>query len=149
MREAGLIVFVAGIAASGYVAAQATIQPGQWETTSTVTDADMPGVPAIIIGMMKGRPKTFSHCITPEQAAKDPRSLIQTGKSCTIQSFSMTGGKLSSVTVCPQPKGVMTVTSTGTYTPTSYTAASRMVMTGERTMTLNATVTSKLIGACK
>jgi Protein of unknown function (DUF3617) len=125
------------------------VQPGLWQTTSTVSAVDMPGAPPEVAAMMKGHPNVFTHCVTPDEAAKDPRALLASDKSCTFKNYSMAGGKLNATMVCQQHGGTMTVTSSGSYTPTSYAATSHMVMTGNGGMNMTASVSSKLIGACK
>ena len=149
MRKAMLAGFAVAAGIAGYVGAQATIRPGLWQTTSTVVAVEMADAPPEVAAMMKGHPTSFTHCVTPEEAAKDPRALMQTDKSCKVQNYSMSGGKLAATMVCQQRGGTMTVTSAGSYTPTSYTATSHMVMTGSGAMKMTANVSSKLVGACK
>lgn len=147
MRTAIMIGSLAAAGIAAFAGAQA-IKPGMWQTTSTVTSVDMPGAPPQVAAMMKGHPTTIKHCVTPEEAAKDPRALMRTNTSCKVQAFSMTGGKLNSTMVCRQAGGTLTVNTVGTYTPIGYTATAHMVMTGAGAMTMTANVSSKLIGAC-
>ena len=146
MRSLLLIGFVAAGLSS--VAFAQPVRPGMWRTTSTITAVDMPGAPPQVAAMMKGRPTTITQCVTPEQAAKDPRALMQVDKSCKVQSYSMAGGKMSATMVCQQRGGTVTVASAGAYTPTSATATSRISMSGASPMKMTASVSSRLIGPC-
>ena len=54
-------LFIAGLLIAGAMStAQAAtqIQPGQWETTSTVESVDMPGAPPQVSRMMSGKIST-------------------------------------------------------------------------------------------
>jgi hypothetical protein len=149
MRNRARQWFAGGIAASlATVAGAQSFQPGMWQTTNNVTDVTMPGAPPQVLAMMK-RTTTINHCVTPEEAAKNPRALMQTNKSCTITRFSMAGGHLDSAMSCQQQGGVMTMTSSGTYTPTSYAMISHMIMSGRSGMKMTARVNGKLTGPCK
>jgi hypothetical protein len=149
MRRVIMLGLTATAGLAGFAGAESMIRPGLWKTTSIVTAVDMPGAPPQVAAMMKGKPTTVSHCVTPEEVAKDPRALMQTDKSCKVQQFSMAGGRMSATMVCQQRGASMTVRSAGTYTPTSYTATASMVMTGGGGMKMTTNVSSKLIGACK
>ena len=56
-------------------------QPGEWETTTTVTSATLPGVPAFIADMLM-KPKTGRRCIDARTAAQGPAQAMVT-KGCT------------------------------------------------------------------
>ena len=146
MRTLLLIGFVA--AGASTVAFAQMVRPGKWQTTSTITAVDMPGAPPQVAAMMKGRPTTVTSCVTPEQAAKDPRALMGADKSCKVQNYSMAGGRLSATMVCQQRGSTVTVATAGTFTPTAYSAISHIVTSGEGAMKMTASVSSKLIGPC-
>jgi hypothetical protein len=137
------------LAASPALAAAQAVQPGQWDILTTVQSVDMPGAPPQMAAMMKGRPIRVSQCITAADAAKGPQQLMKSNKQCRFTRYSMTGGRLSSEMVCDQGGGTMTATSTGSFTPTSFTTTGRTVMTGAQKMTMTATTVGKRIGACK
>lgn len=123
-----------------------SIQPGQWQTTSTVSSMNMPGLPPAALAAMKGHPTTVSNCVTPEQAKAGPKELLKSAPSCTFNRFSMAGGRIDSEMVCARGGRTTTATTTGSYTPVSMTATSKVVAEG---MTITATVSGKRIGDCK
>ena len=142
----------AGLAiGAGSALAQAlSVQPGEWDIAATVTSVDMPNAPPGLSAAMIGKTKHITHCITPEEASRGPQDMMKSDKSCKFTRYSVTGGKLSSEMVCQQGGSTMTATSTGTFTPTSFTSSGRSVMTGgAMKMTLNATTVGKRIGECK
>jgi hypothetical protein len=144
-----IILFVALAVSPTFAAAQA-VQPGQWEIVTTVQSVEMPGAPPQVAAMMKGRPIRISQCISPADAAKGPQEMMKSSKQCRFTRYSMAGGRLSSEMVCDQDGGgAITATSTGTFTPTAFTATGRTVMTGAQGMTMTATTIGKRIGACK
>ncbi|MBV9840125.1 MAG: DUF3617 domain-containing protein [Sphingomonadaceae bacterium] len=136
-------------AALSTTAGAGIVQPGMWRTTTTVTAVDMPGAPSGIAQMMKGHPNTFTHCVTPDEAAKDPRALISNDKSCQFKNYSMAGGKLDATMICNHGGGATTISTSGNYTPTSYTAVSHVVDSSRGGMNMTASVSSTLVGACK
>ena len=142
-----IAVFFAALALPAAAFAQVT--PGKWEIVTTVTSVDMPGAPPFVAAMMKGKPIKVSHCLTPEEAARGPQDMMKSRKECTFTRYSMAGGKLDSVMVCQQGGGTMTATSTGSFTPTSFTSSGRTVMTGSQPMTLTATAVGTRVGDCK
>jgi hypothetical protein len=143
------IILFATFAAIPALASAEAIQPGQWDIVTTVQSVEMPGAPPQIAAMMKGKPVRVSQCITPADAAKGPQEMMKSNKQCRFTRYSMAGGKLSSEMVCDQRGGTMTATSTGSFTPTGFTATGRTVITGAQKMTLTATTVGKRLGACK
>jgi len=143
-------VALAGVAVVGFsgLAQAAGIQSGQWEVVTTVEQVTMPGAPPAVAQMMKGKPITVRHCITPEQAARGPRDMLKNDKSCTVKSYAMTGNRLTSEIVCKQGGNTMTATSSGTFTPTGYTLRGKTVMTGQQAMTMTTSAVGRRIGAC-
>ncbi len=146
------LIAVGVLALAAPVAAQAQsagINPGQWEIAVTINSMDMPGAPPAIANMMKGKTTKVKHCITPEEAARGPQELLKSDKSCTFTRYSMTGGALSSEMVCKQGGGMMTATTTGSFTPDSFTATGRTVSTGGMPMTMTSTSVGQRVGDCK
>jgi len=131
------------------VAAQAQVQPGQWETTSTIHSVEMPGAPPQVAQMMKGKTTRTRYCVTPEQAAKGPQDMFKQNSSCRFTKFVMKGGTLATEMTCSQQGGAMTVRTNGSYTPTSYQAAATMVMSGQMGMRMSSSATGRLLGPCK
>lgn len=141
------LIALGALAAPAALAAGDTVTPGMWATTVTVTDIAGGDFPPEVAAMMRGKPHTYNHCVTPEEAAKGPREMLAQSSSCTFSKFDMAGGHLDAVMRCPQNN--MTVTESGTYGPASYAATSHMVMQGQGGMTMTANVTGRRTGACK
>ena len=143
-----LILAAVAIALPASAVLAQAVQPGQWDIVTTVDSVDMPGAPPEVAAMMKGKPIRVSQCLTPEQAARGPQEMIKSNKDCHFTRYSMTGGRLDSEMVCQQHGTTMTATSSGTFTPTSFTTTGRTVMSGPERMTMSATTTGKRTGAC-
>lgn len=144
-----LILIAAAIAAPAWAAGAQTVQPGQWDIVTEVQSVDMPGAPAGVAAMIKGHPIRISQCLTPEQASRGPQDLMKGNKQCRFTRYSMTGGKLESEMVCQQGGGTMTATSSGSFTPTSFTVTGTSVMVnGAQRMTVVANTSGRRTGAC-
>ncbi|QNQ07812.1 DUF3617 domain-containing protein [Sphingomonas alpina] len=124
------------------------MQPGKWETRIEIIDVKMPGGPPGVAAAMKGKPKIVTACVTPEQAAQGPRAVTKADPGCKFTRYSMTNGRISSQLVCSRPRGTVTMTSEGSYTPTSYTAVGRGVMSGKAPMTITTRTSGRRIGPC-
>ena len=105
------------------------LEPGEWEATTEVIDAQVSGlpqgVPADAMTRMIGQRSTFKHCITPEQAAKPSADFMagQKDANCNATKFEMTGGKVEAEMSCAVPqqeKASMKIAMTGTYMPDRY-----------------------------
>ncbi len=128
------------------LAAQAAgpIAPGLWESTSTVTSADMPGMPPSVMAAMK-TPHTIRHCITPEEAARGPQEAMKHDNKCQMKNFTMAGGVFRVDMICPN----MTMHSEGHFTPTSYSSTGTMTTSGARGgMRMSFAGSGKLLGPC-
>lgn len=146
MRALALAVLVAAAVTSASAVAAPKVMPGQWQSVVTVQSMSMPGVPPAALAQMKQKPTTISYCLTPQEAEADPRKIMGADKSCKVTRFSFEGGKFSSAMTCQTDRGPSTITSTGTYTPTSYAMATAMKSAG---MTMASRVTAKRLGPCK
>lgn len=134
------------LAASGSL----PIQPGKWQTTVTILDVQMEGGPPGVAAGMRGQPpQVATACVTPQQAANGPRSVMEASKGkCQYTSFNASGGRLTGVMACTFGSGGMTVTSNGTYTATSLDISGTSVMTGRMRMTTRTHTVARRIGAC-
>lgn len=132
---------------AGTASAAPMLQPGQWQTTSRIVSAEMPGAPPAMIDAMKRRTMTHSYCLSARDAEANPRALFEkTDGKCRYTKFSMSGGKMSMAMTC----GNATMTSAGTYTASSYQARGTMVNPGPRgTMRMVSNVSGKRVGPCK
>jgi hypothetical protein len=125
------------------------IEPGAWEVAVTITSLDMPSAPPAIANMLRGRTTKVSHCLTPEEAARGPQDMLKTNKSCAFTRYSMTRGQLSSEMVCQQAGSQITAVSTGSFTPTSFSATGQSVSTGSMPMTMTSTSVGQRVGDFK
>lgn len=101
--------------------------PGAWNHRTEMVSADVPGVPQFMIKMFAGN-RARKSCLTVDQARDTPYALLTQDKKaeCRMSRFAMREGRFAYVTLCTNkrfPDG-LTVASTGSYTPTSYTIAS-------------------------
>ena len=125
------------------------IQPGQWEMISTTKSVEMPNGPPQVARMMEGRSSTLRRCITSEEAAANGlREMVKANKSCTLGHFAMSGGKYDADMTCSQGGGTMTAVTTGTYTPTTMSSTSHIMIKGPTPMTMTTSVVGKRVGAC-
>lgn len=139
---------------SGMAGAATTLSPGQWQMVNRVVSVDIPGTPPGMAEMMRKRPMAVNMCLTPEQAARDPRSLFESSNGrCKYTKFVMAAGRLAFDMTC---KGGMggggnsIMSSTGRYTPTSYSVHSTMVSVGPRgTTRIVSDGVGKRVGDCK
>ena len=108
-----------------------SLQPGQWEMTTAMTDVQVPGAPPAMAAQMKqamaSRPQTESRCITPEEAANPTRGMMNPGgdaQGCTFTDQTFAGGVIRMAGSCPAPAGGGSVRTslTGTYTATTMEA---------------------------
>jgi len=143
-----VLTIVAAIALPSVASAQ-MLQPGMWETTSTVTSVKGGNFPPNVAAMMKGRPTVIRHCVTPAEAAAGPREMMKSAPDCRFSRFSMVGGRYSSQMSCTRQGMAMTVAASGSYTPVSMASTATMVMTGRMAMTMTSRTTGRRVGACK
>lgn len=146
MRRPNSFAFITAIVLS--TAAQAQIDPGQWEATVTIQSMSMPGAPPQVAAMMKGKATRQSYCITKEQAAKGPQEMLKQNPSCRFTKYSMSGGVISTAMTCSQNGGTMTVQANGTYTPTSFNMSSTALMSGRMSMRMTSTSSGRRVGPC-
>lgn len=139
------------------------LEPGEWSTKTEVLEFDMPGMkdPRLAEmmkqGMKESAAKSFTYCITPEEAAKPPAEMFA-GKDngeCRFDNFVMSGGRMDSKMTC-KPRsgdGSMTMVMSGQYSPTSYDATVSMTVGGgvapHGAMSMKAKTTASRVGPCK
>ena len=153
-------VWMAGVVAllgTGAVIAQTVDdnmkpRPGRYESRTELLSMDIPGLPANMMGMMKGVfERTVTICLTAEEVEegyKDALRKSQDGE-CRYESFSATGGKMDAVLVCKGDEGEMRMVMTGTGTPTTSDVTMKMtgnMGTGPGSMSMR--VLQKRIGDC-
>ena len=140
------------------------IQPGMWETTSRMTDVEVPGMPPAMAEQMKAQmanqTQTQSQCITPEQAANPAGSMLSQGEDaqgCTFSDSTFSGGVIRVRGTCPGPAGAGTATMSweGSYTATTMEGAITAEVQappgpegGPQTIRMSGTLSSRRTGDC-
>lgn len=139
------------LAVPGLALAQSSpVTPGQWDIAVTINTVEAPGAPPFIARMMQGKTTRVKHCITAADAARGPQDMLKSSKTCTFTKYSMANGRLDSAMTCTSGGQTTTSTSTGSFTPTSFSAQGRSVTSGgSMPMTVTSTTSGKLVGACK
>ena len=87
--------------------AEVKIQPGQWQATQETTDVKLEnapeGMPAGMMDSMKGRKRTVTYCITPEQARQDNMFSGKVEGNCTLTDVVKTGDTVTGTLRCTGP----------------------------------------------
>ena len=140
------------------------IQPGMWETTSRMTEVEIPGMPPAMAEQMKAQlanqTQTNSQCITPEQAANPAGNMLNQGgdaQGCTFADSTFSGGVIRVRGTCPGPGGAgqATMSWEGTYTATTMEGRIVAEVTappgaapGPQNIKMSGTLTSRRTGDC-
>lgn len=149
-------------AAPGDVAAKVAdagmqFTPGAWETTVSIKDFSVDGMPPEMAAAMKqamaqrgGEASKTRTCLTPEKAAKPDSGFFgKHNKDCVYKDFSMGGGKIAGTMTCSEHGGSQTVTMDGTYTPDSYSMDMKMAGNQDgKTMTTHIVAVAHHVGDC-
>jgi hypothetical protein len=132
------------------------VSPGKWQTSVSVLDIDMPGMPPQMQRQMKQsmasmKEHRFESCLT-EADVKRPKEDFFAGKNneCRYDHFTMSGGKIDAAMRCDgKPSGAMTMTINGTYSRDSWEATTAMEMSGpEGAMKMRSKSESHRVGEC-
>ncbi|MEL6486723.1 MAG: DUF3617 domain-containing protein [Pseudomonadota bacterium] len=153
----GALVGAGAIACAVVAGAQAVDeitkpQPGKYNSDITLIDANIPGLPKQMLGVIKQRmSRSTEICLTAEEVEEGYKQALartQDGE-CTYERFNATGGTIDAVMICESPNGPMTMTMNGTGTPTNSDVTMNVVGNmgrGEGSMTMR--VVQKRIGDC-
>ncbi|MEO0590130.1 MAG: DUF3617 domain-containing protein [Pseudomonadota bacterium] len=127
-------------------------QPGKYASDLTMIDADIPGLPDRLLGVIKQRmSRSTEICLTAEEVEEGYKQALartQDGE-CTYERFNATGGTIDAVMICESPNGPMTMTMKGTGTTTNSDVTMNVVGNmgrGEGSMTMR--IVQKRIGDC-
>lgn len=132
------------------------IKPGEWESTVTIEDISMPGMPAGAAAKMKdmvASGRVTKTCVSPEEVKKpDPEFFAGTDK-CRYDHFNMGGGTIDAEMHCAQNGGTQVMQLNGSYSPETYTMHMSSKAEGEgqgpaANMTMKMKVEAKRIGEC-
>lgn len=131
------------------------IEPGLWEISSQVLDANGPNLPRKAQARIKGPRQSVRNCITPEQAAHPESNFLRTQRTgnCTYRDFSMRDGRMRGEMRCTGGgmPGIVTTSMDGLYGPRSHDVRMRMTSTGMpqgANMTIETRTIGRRIGAC-
>lgn len=130
------------------------IPAGRWDIVSTAVDLQIPGAPAFLLRMMKGKSKSEHKCILADQAGNGVAALLLPDPKvqCRVDSLQITDGRYKQTVSCPQKSGpAIRIERTGVYGASGFSG--RLVMASETTKgTINITLDQKAIhlaGICK
>ncbi len=129
------------------------VNPGKWQSTVTVEEMTMPGMPPELAQRMKsvnGRTQTNESCLTPEDAKKPKEDFFAGNENCRYERFEMGGGKIDAVMKCTEGPATQTVTMAGTYSGDAYNMAMTMQSAGqgEDGLSMKMKVDAKRVGEC-
>lgn len=131
------------------------VSPGHWESTMTIKEMNMPGMPPEAVAQMKtvmGKAKTFASCLTEADVKKPKEDFFSGGDGqCRYDHFTMSGGKIDAAMKCGVDGAERTMTMQGTYSPDRYHMT--MAATGSGPgpaggMSMKMEMDSKRTGAC-
>ena len=144
----------AAVKQSGVMSSDTMMQPGEWESKTSVLEMNMPGIPAQYAARMKQsiaehRNEASRHCIKPEDVKKPKEDFFGADKSCRYDHFTMGGGKIDIQMVCKEENLTQTTNMSGSYTPTTYSLDMASNGTGpQQGMTMKMHVDAQRVGEC-
>jgi len=109
-----------------------SIQTGKWDVTSTAVDLVVPGAPAFLLRMMKGKSKTERKCLDQSAANTGVAALLvpDPAAQCRVESLQIAGGRYTQALTCQQKSGPpIRIKRAGTYNASGF--AGRLDMAGE------------------
>lgn len=153
-----LAILVPAVALIFACSSNNSLQPGQWEFTTKMTDIELPGMPPAMQAQAKQamagqQQQTFSRCMTEAEAANPGGSLANPGgnaQGCTFSKQTFAGGNIDVAGSCRAPTGgTMDTTLQGTYTGTEINARiTANVQGGPQAMRMSGTMTGRRTGDC-
>lgn len=133
------------------------LKPGQWESSFTLEDIDMPDMPGGGAQMEEQMKKMMTrtairYCVTPEEAANPGGKMFsgQDNKDCVYKGFNVSGGSVKGEISCKSQGGAMTAVMSGNYAPESYEMRMDMKTSGAADgadMHMKAKTTGKWVAA--
>jgi hypothetical protein len=84
-----------------------SIQPGKSEVTSTAVDLVVPGAPAFLLRMMKGKSKSERKCVDQSAANAGVTALLvpDPKAQCRVESLQIASGRYTQALTCQQKWG--------------------------------------------
>ena len=129
------------------------VNPGKWQSTVTLEEMTIPGMPAGVADEMKraqGREMVNETCLTPEEAKRPKEDFFGGKDNCRYEKFNMGNGKIDAVMKCSEGGAAQTMTMAGTYSGNAYQMQMTMQSQGDEdgAMAMKMRVDAKRIGAC-
>lgn len=132
------------------------VNPGKWQSTVTIEEMTMPGMPPEVAAQMKsiqGRARTYETCLSAEDAKRPKEDFFNPGKNCRYDNFDMGNGKIDAVMKCSGDGAATHVmTMNGTYSGDAYTMRMSMDSAAgagaEQGMGMKMRVEAKRVGEC-
>lgn len=128
------------------------MQPGQYRTTVTILEMNMPGVPAGAMAAAQSRPFTTEYCVEASDINDiNMRNMNngENGMSCTPVRTNSAGGHIDNEATCTGPMGTMNMHMVGTYTPTRVEMENTVTtQMAQGTMTQRSQMVTERIGDC-
>lgn len=116
-----------------------TMQPGEWDMTTEMTDIEVPGMPPEMQAQMRAQlanqAQTRSTCITEEEAGEPMQSMFADSEmagNCDFGDSSYEGGVIAINATCegPDGQGTAEMTIEGSYTATTLEADLSVSLSG-------------------
>lgn len=135
---------------AGPASAAGGIQPGQYRTTVTMLEMNMPGVDSTQINM---QPTTTENCVTTSDIAEFTEGSMvnaDSGETCTQSSMNSGAGRIQGEASCTGPNGARTMQINGTYSSSrvDMEISSTQDMPGVGASTMRMRMQSERIGEC-
>ncbi|HWI77470.1 MAG TPA: DUF3617 domain-containing protein [Sphingomicrobium sp.] len=133
---------------------EAMIRPGKWQSTMTIEDMDMPGMPPETQAQMRkmfAQARVTENCVTPEEARQPQPKMFAGSDQCRYDHFTMGNGKIDAEMHCNQQGVSQTMTMAGTYGPEAYAMHMSSKTEGGpagEAMSMKMKVEAKRIGDC-
>jgi hypothetical protein len=130
------------------------VKPGKWQSTVTIDQMSMPGIPPDAQAQMKkmiSGTHTTETCLTPEEAKKPNANFFSANDQCRYDHFTMAGGKVDAEMHCSQGGTSQVMQMNGSYSADSYEMHMQSTSQGGpagKSINMKMTVTAKRIGEC-
>lgn len=132
--------------------------PGEWETTVELLDAQIPGMPDAVAKQVRDSMKmrtTVTSCMTPEQADRPSEEMLAGNDgNCRFDNYQMQGGRIQAAMTCQggaDEAANAKIVMDGRYTASSFDLQNSIQTraAGMGDMTMRSRVSGKRLGDCK
>lgn len=128
--------------------------PGLWQSTVTLEEMSIPGLPPEAAAQMsgvQGQAQVSEQCLTAEQAKRPKEDFFGGRDNCRYERFTMGNGKIEAVMNCSEGRTSQKMTMAGTYDSDSYQVQMAMRAEGggeTDAMGLKMRIDAKRTGEC-